>query len=257
MKKVLVIPNRERITEYQNLANQYGLGFEFNDFFMPALLDDEEKLSEAIKVYTQLNLPEYTTMHGAFFDVTPCSIDEKIRQISRDRIGKSLDVARKLKVKAVVFHTGYNPFLNIKEFVESWLLSNIAFWDGILAENPDINIYLENMFETMPDLLERLAEGLAKHDNFGICLDYSHAVLYGQNPGHWAMRLGKYIKHIHINDNDGSSDQHLAWGDGITNRKQFYEDYATYMPNATVLIETSKYENAVKSLQMLEKENFL
>lgn len=257
MKKVLVIPNQENIEEYLRLAKAYDLGFEYNEFYVPKLLDDRTLLEEVIHKYEEYSLPEYTTMHGAFYDVVPSSPDEKIRQIALQRIQQSLDIARKMGVKAVIFHTGYNPFLNTKEYIEAWLESNSTFWGGVLSQNEDLNIYLENMFEQTPDLLEELAKRLSGYANFGICLDYAHAGLYGGNPSLWAKRLSRFIRHVHINDNDGGSDQHLALGEGKLKRDQFYADYKAYMQGATVLIETSTLPRAVKSLEVLAREGFL
>ena len=120
-----------------------------------------------------------------------------------------------------------------------------------------MNIYLENMFDTTPDIMEAMAERLQENANFGICLDYAHAALSKVAPEKWARALGKYIKHVHLNDNDLVSDLHLAWGDGRIDRATFYEAYSTYMSSATVLVETSSFENKVKSLEMLSKEGFL
>ena len=76
-------------------------------------------------------------------------------------------------------------------------------------------------------------------------------------PELWAERLGKYVKHVHINDNDLVSDLHLAWGDGQINREVFYKSYEKYMNKATVLIETSSMENKIRSIEVLKKEGFI
>ena len=65
------------------------------------------------------------------------------------------------------------------------------------------------------------------------------------------------MKHIHINDNDGISDLHLAWGDGTIDRNIFYNSYKKYMNDASILIETNSLENIIRSLDLLEKEKFL
>ena len=127
----------------------------------------------------------------------------------------------------------------------------------MLEENQDVNIYLENMFDTTPDILEQLSEGLKHHLNYGMCLDYAHASISKVKPEIWAKQLGKYVKHIHINDNDGISDLHLAWGEGNIDRQTFYNCYEKYMKEASVLIETNSYENIIRSLDLLEKEGFL
>ncbi len=257
MKQILIIPDINNIEETLKLAMEYNLGFEYNDFFKPDVLDDSSRLVALCKNYKQHSLPEYTTLHGAFFDVIPFSLDKRIKEISLQRIHQSIDVARMIGAKAVVFHTNYNPFLNSHAYVKSFIKENICIWDELLKANPDINIYLENMFDTTPDMMVKMAEGLKDNSNFGICLDYGHAALSKVAPEEWAKALGKYIKHVHLNDNDLASDLHLAWGDGSIDRASFYEAYNTYMSEATVLVETSSYENILKSLQLLREEGFI
>lgn len=257
MKQILIIPNRMHLKTCLELAKEYQLGFEYNDFFMPDVLDDGNQLLDIIQEYQGEALPAYCTMHGAFFDVIPFSVDKKIQKISNLRIEQSLGVARRVGAKAVVFHTNYDPFLNSKSYIESWLDINESYWSHVLEQNNDINIYLENMFDTTPDIMVELSKRLCKYENFGICLDWAHASISKVAPEIWAEKLGKYVKHVHINDNDLVSDLHLAWGDGKINRQAFYECYEKYLNNATVLIETSPMENKIHSLELLKKEGFL
>lgn len=257
MKQLLIIPQQDALEEYLSVAEENKLGFEYNDFFLPNLLDDEEKSKDVIAKYKACELPKFTTLHGAFFDVIPFSVDKRIREISDKRIRQSIEIAKELGAKAVIFHTNYNPFLNSPAYVDSWIRINAEYWGGILQEYSDINIYLENMFDTTPNLMAALSEQLCGYANYGVCLDYAHASLSKVAPEVWAERLGKYVKHIHINDNDLVSDLHLAWGDGKINRESFYQCYEKYMKGASVLIETSAMENIKKSLEMLKKENFI
>ncbi len=257
MKQLLIIPKQDELEEYLSVAEEYKLGFEYNDFFSPDLLEDEEKLQETIAKYKACNLPKFTTLHGAFFDVIPFSMDKQIREISDRRIRQSIEIAKELEAGAVIFHTNYNPFLNSKAYAENWLETNTEYWSGILKSYPDMNIYLENMFDTTPDLMGALSERLCSYNNYGVCLDYAHASLSKVAPEVWAERLGKYVKHIHINDNDLVSDLHLAWGDGEIDRQSFYQCYDKYMHGASVLIETSTMENVKKSLEMLKQEKFI
>ncbi|MBE5926411.1 MAG: sugar phosphate isomerase/epimerase [Lachnospiraceae bacterium] len=257
MKQILIIPDINNLDEDIKLADKYSLGFEYNDFFYPDVLDNKDKLNEIVAKYKNNKIPGYSTVHGAFFDVIPFSIDSKIRQVSMLRIEQSIDVAKQLGAKAVVFHTNYNPFLNSVAYVESWIKENIKIWYDIIKNNPDINIYIENMFDVTPDIMLKLGEGLSVHNNFGICLDYAHASLGKVAPYIWAEKLGKFVKHIHINDNDLVSDLHLAWGKGKINRELFYESYEKYMSDATVLIETSLMENKLYSIEVLKNEGFI
>jgi len=257
MKQGLIVPNRDELKDYLELVKEYSVGFEYNDFFNPEVLDSEEKLQGIISDYKRHELPAYTTLHGAFLDIVPFSADGRICEIAMLRIRQSIEAARRMGAQAVVFHANYNPYLNSQEYIKSWLDKNIVFWSKILREYEDLNIYLENMFEESPDIMEALSEGLCMHTNYGICLDYAHAFLSKTDTGIWAQKLGCFVKHVHINDNDGICDRHWAWGDGVICRTRFYDDYAKYMKDATVLIETASVENARKSLKMLKQEGFI
>lgn len=257
MRRFLMVPDIANPEKSIEIANEYALGFEYNDFYMPAVLDDEKKVQELVRRYQAVGVPEYCTLHGAFFDVIPFSADEKVKEIAELRIEQSIAVAEQVGAKAVVFHTNYNPFLNSEVYVAGWLEQNTVFWSKILERHAGIHIYLENMFDRTPDIMEALSENLCNYENYGVCLDYAHAALSDVRPQVWAERLGRFVKHVHINDNDLVSDLHLAWGDGKIDRQGFYESYERYIKQATVLIETSSLENLRKSLAVLEEEGFL
>ena len=257
MKQVLMIPDRNQLEVSLALASEYGVGFEYNDFFAPDVLEEEEKRQTIVVRYREKVLPAYCTLHGAFYDVIPFSPDIKIREIAKLRIEQSMDAARAMDAKAVVFHTGYNPALNSEAYVKQWIETNEKFWSEVLENNPEINVYLENTFEATPEVLERLSERLSKYENYGVCLDYAHASLSKTAPEEWAKRLGRFVRHVHINDNDGVSDLHQAWGDGSLDREMFYHCYETYLQGATVLVETGNKEATVRSLCKLKEEGFL
>ena len=113
------------------------------------------------------------------------------------------------------------------------------------------------MFEQDPYIIKKVAKALSEYDNFGLCLDWSHAVLSKTNPQIWAEELKEYVKHIHLNDNDLKVDTHLAWGSGEINRSQFYNCYDKYLSDATILIETVDIPAQRASLRQLEEDGFI
>lgn len=252
MSKFLIIPNIKDIDKSLELAEKYGFGFEYNDFFIPDVMDDTNLTDELIARYNGHELPDYCTMHGAFFDVLVFSYDKRIREISEMRIRTSLDIARKAGAKGVVFHTNHNPSLTSEVYINNWLERNEKFWRQVLAEYPDIDIYLENMFDDSPDMLAELAKRLEGEDNFGVCFDYAHAVIFGTDTDRWVRTLAPYVKHMHINDNDLKNDLHLAAGDGKIDWNAFKASFDGYLSaSKSVLIETSSYENQRRSAEFL------
>ena len=257
MKKLLIIPDFKNIDDSIRLARGYDAGFEYNDFNYARSLDDEAFCEKTVNEYKSYKLPDYTTNHGAFIDVLPYSTDKKIKEISIHRINQSIEITRKIGAKSVVFHLNYNPYLNHELYVKIFPKLNIDVWRPIIEENPDINIYIENMFEQDPYIIKKVAKALSEYDNFGLCLDWSHAVLSKTNPQIWAEELKEYVKHIHLNDNDLKVDTHLAWGSGEINRNQFYNCYNRYLSDATILIETVDIPDQRASLRQLEEDGFI
>lgn len=257
MKQLLIIPDANNIQQSIALSERYSLGFEYNDFFAPSVLDSKIDTDDIIGRYKACSLPHFTSLHGAFFDVIPFSPDSRIREISLLRIEQSISAAKRIGSRAVVFHTNYNPFLSSEAYDADWIDNNAAIWSDILQRHSDISIYLENMFEKTPEIMCRLSEKLCVYENYGVCLDYAHAVLSDVSPQIWAEMLGRYIKHVHLNDNDLKSDLHLAWGDGLIDKDTFYECYEKYLNGASVLIEVSGTEKQRRSVMRLIEDGFI
>ena len=109
------------------------------------------------------------------------------------------------------------------------------------------------MFDTTPDLLEALSERLCSYENYGVCLDFAHASLSKVAPAGWAKRLGKYVKHVHLNDNDLQEDLHMVPGDGkidFADMKRLAEEYHAECP---VLLEVNGADRQRRALEYMCK----
>jgi hypothetical protein len=110
MHRIYIIPDRTNISESLRLAETYNACFEYQDFFLPHVLDDEQTKNEWISFYRALPRDRSQDMlHGAFLDVTVHSADKYIRMVSEHRIRQSLDIARALQIRGAVFHTNTIP----------------------------------------------------------------------------------------------------------------------------------------------------
>ena len=254
INNILIIPDKDNIEESLHLADAYHCGFEYNDFFLPALLDDKAAMRETVQFYKNLGkLPEYCTSHGAFLDITIFSDDARIREASDYRVEQSLSIARELGAKGVVFHTNYLPTFNLESYRQNWVERNFEYWSEKLSKYSDLNIYMENMFDADHILLVALADRLKDVDNFGICFDYAHAHVFGDETkiNDWVTGVAPYVKHLHINDNDFKADLHLALGDGDIDWKLFRRYYEAYFTDSSVLIEMRGTEKIRKSLEFI------
>ena len=233
MGDFLIVSLAEELQAYEDLAQEYQVGFEINDFYDPLVFEDKKRREDIIQKYQKAGIPAGSTMHGAFYDVSVFSYDPQIREISKLRMRQSMEIAQELSVKGVVFHTNWNP-----------MLSNIVYDDQVV----------DGTCTFVRHLLEKISEQLCVYSNFGVCLDYAHAHLSDTPIEEWIEALRQYIRHIHINDNDLRRDLHLAVGDGRIDWELFCRYYQTYFEECSVLIETTKPDNQRRSLEYLRKK---
>ncbi len=254
IEKLLMIPEHNQIEQSILLAQTYHCGFEYNDFYVPTLLEDDKACQEIVQSYMIHNdLPAYRMMHGAFFDINVASDDPQIYMVSDKRVEQSLLIAKQLGASAIVFHTNFIANFHSESYCQSWLERNTVYWKEKLSKYNELNIYIENMFDMSYELLEQLAKNLSVYSNFGICFDYGHAHAFG-DPARiddWISAFAPYVKHIHINDNDFLQDLHLPIGEGKIDWNYFKKIYNTHFSDTSVLVEVRGLEELKRSLQFL------
>lgn len=254
MKQLYIIPDKEKINESLELAKEYNATFEYNDFYVPELLDDTEKTEQLIQFYLNLDRDvSNDTMHGAFFDITIHSDDPLIRQVSEDRIRKSMSIASKMGIRAVIFHTGRLAGFRVNYYIKNWLNKNEIFFRQLLKDYPNVDIYMENMFDEAPDILAQFAENMKDEPRFGVCFDYAHASITDVSCDEWIKQLAPYIKHMHINDNDLCDDLHDELGLGKIDWENYTELIDKYNIDSSVLVEIKNIKLQKNSIQYMIK----
>lgn len=255
LSKIYLIPNIEQIGYAEQLAKKYNVCFEYNDFFSPEVFNKEEEIERRMAVYMGLDRDRSRdTLHGAFLDVTIHSQDEEIKKVSEKRIRQSLTIAQRMGVGTVIFHSNLIAGFYAKPYLDNWLEKSTVFWNRMLDEFPDLQIYVENMFERRCDELLQLAEKMKDRERFGICLDYAHAMAFGKETDGWIEKLAPYIRHMHINDNDLCEDLHLALGEGRIDWQRWSADIKKQELGSSVLIEVRELEQWEKSIRYLQEK---
>lgn len=252
-----IVPGYLEAAKWAGIARELKAAFEYNEFFNPDVLDDCYKYRAVIDAYKSLGRDcSADTLHGAFFDITINSSDPKIRAISDMRVHQSMDAARELGCKAVIFHTNYIVGFRSFKYRSEWVRDNAEYFRNLLAEYPGLEIYVENMFDDTPEMLRNLSELMEDEPRFGVCFDLSHAYLWDLPLSVWIDELGPYIRHLHLNDNNKDEDAHLAIGDG-TLPWEILRDRALFANKPSVLIEVKTEEKLRKSYDFLIQNHYL
>ena len=192
------------------LFNRLNLGVEIQDFTEPNLSFAEQ---EAIKKrYRHLfeDFQGIKSLHGPFLDLKPASPDPLIREVSRQRYSRALQIAWELKTDFIIFHSQINPFLNEPSLRDLNNRQAASFWEQILAETEYRGVILiENIFERDVDLLKRYLEAVDQ-PNLKVNLDLGHLKARGASLEGWISGLGDEIAYLHIHSNDGRYDLHRS-----------------------------------------------
>ena len=249
-----IIPDIDRLDDSLKLSWEYNTFFEYNYFFYPAIYQSEGETRRRINIYKSLDRDmSRDTMHGVFFDIAMTSTDEIIRNRSRVLMNNSMEIAANLGVKGVVFHTGINPGLWNRSYLDGWL-DTAATWLGKLAkEYSHIEIYIENTFDKEPGVLTSLIDLLSHRKNVKLCLDYGHALLTDTEDEEWVRQMAPYVGHVHLNDHDMKEDLHLAPGKGLVDFERFEDLMEEYEVDAQVLLELNGAQEQLEALKYMTK----
>lgn len=158
------------------------------------------------------------SIHLPFQDLLPGARDPLVREATVKRLNMAFEIAKIYGPVHMIGHAVYWEPFYLNTFDE-WLDNSAATWREFVSLRPDHPpLYLENVFETDPGPLALLMEAL-DDPNVGICLDLGHWHSFGGGAGkrdldRWVETLAPWIRHLHLHDNDGSSDLHLGLGKG-------------------------------------------
>ena len=155
------------------------------------------------------------TLHGPFVDLSPGSSDERVKALTVARLEQVMGLIPAVRPKVVVCHAGYDHDrywyhrqLWLRRASDTW-----AWFAGRLRDH-GVRLVLENVYERTPDELVILCERLEPYD-VGWCFDTGHHRVFGrESTDVWLNRLGRYLRHLHLHDNAGDRDDHLALGRG-------------------------------------------
>jgi len=138
-----------------------------------------------------------------------------VRRVSLQRLTQALEAAGLLGAQLMVVHPGYDRW-RYPNLAETWAAQAAETLAQLLplAERLDCRLALENIYEETPDTLVNLVTTLAS-PWFGHCFDIGHWRLFGKVPQDaWLAAIAPRLLHLHLHDNHGSGDDHLAVGEG-------------------------------------------
>ena len=195
------------------------------------------------------------TIHGPFFDMCPGSLDPQVRAVTRKRFDQLLELVPLFEPKTVVLHAGYER-KRYGYVRDEWLENSLETWHAV-AQRLNVlgsRLMLENVYESGPEEISPLFVQLAGQ-GVGLCLDTGHLTAFGRASAvEWIDTMADYLGQLHLHDNQGHDDQHLALGTGGIDFATLFQRLRALYPGPPVITLEPHEEDALEpSLAYLEK----
>lgn len=230
-------------------------GFESMDFYLGHYLVCKDEMDEnyydvlcdekhMMAHYSQVKAAaeKYGIVFGQCHAPAPTYVPRKPREteIAQKIIRKSIEMCAYLGCEHLIIHPicdGSARFPTLTK--EQEMEANIAYFSSLI---PDLKKYhvtccIENAYALdwgtkqsymggFSDMNEAVwyidtLNEMAGEKCFAFCLDIGHAVMLGIDPYFAFEKLGHRLEALHIHDNDGVHDDHIAPYLGVVNWKRF------------------------------------
>lgn len=187
---------------------------------------DTKPYNSAVKEIAEAWHPQVTVHIPAF---NPTEESSTIRAAILHEAESCLDYTKSLGGREMIMHSGY---LHMGHHVPAqaggkesmpadkkvWNLS-VEMMKRVcdLAAERGMTVYTENLSKreltvTCADLNRYLCD--VGRDNLGIVFDIGHSFYTGNEIPKEVRTAGKNLKHLHLHDNGGRTDEHLSLGEG-------------------------------------------
>ncbi|MCX7856985.1 MAG: sugar phosphate isomerase/epimerase [Deltaproteobacteria bacterium] len=192
------------------------------------------------------------SLHGPWIECNLGSLFEEIRIFSRERVLRSIDLARTWKLNPVIIHPAFSFFkeekMNNKSLVYFFNeLERIV----IYAKKSKIDLCLENVpfsfsffhqMESFPQIKEKFF--------LRVCYDLGHALIAKNRTEKGSIEesiirdisvFRDEIVHIHFHNNNGNADDHILYS-GILDLKRILRELQKIGFNGRIIIESEDVE---------------
>lgn len=227
-----------------------GAGIESIEFSVAENLDHFSRTLKNYRKRLEFMDCQNLILHGPFLDLNPMAYDSLVVQATRTRYDQAYQAAKELGAKKLILHSGFIPSVY---FLTGWAERMADFYNRFLDDKDDsVEILMENVMDPLPSPLKDVAERVS-HPAFGLCLDIGHANCFSELPGEeWAKVLLPHIRHLHLHDNSGDKDRHLALGAGTVPLDKIFKLFG-HTPEMSCTIECNTGKDISASLDTLAK----
>jgi sugar phosphate isomerase/epimerase len=156
------------------------------------------------------------TLHAPFTDLAPGVADRFVLEATRDKLRQAFALLPVFKPLSIVCHLNYEANRDRNRLAD-WLTLSLASWQELVAvaTRHQTLLMFENTYETEPSVHQRILTDLDS-TQVRFCLDTGHVMAFARSVWQdWLPAMQPWLGQLHLHDNHGRFDEHLAIGHGI------------------------------------------
>nr|MBF0221911.1 sugar phosphate isomerase/epimerase [Desulfobulbaceae bacterium] len=194
------------------------------------------------------------TLHAPFFDLAPGALDKEILSATRAKLRSAFALIEIFHPKAIICHLNFEA--NKHGYKQNeWFAAARQTWHELIeiAAASGTTVALENTYEFNPTqhkkMLESLNSPLAR-----FCLDTGHLLAFAKSTWQeWLPEMNPWLGHLHLHDNTGTHDSHLAIGHGSFDFAALFNYLAANRLNPLITLEPHSEDDLWASLETLRQ----
>jgi len=190
-------------------------------------------------------------IHGPFWQLSIAARDPAVRKLVQRRLYCGLDFAEMIGATHMVVHSPFDFFGHPLAVTKSKLDEELQRVHSLLqpvvekASDQGCTLMIENIYDLNPAPLLTLVRSF-ETPFVRLSVDVGHAHLMTQRgglpPQQWLTQAQESLGHIHLHDNDGMSDQHLAPLQGTIHWSSLVRALRDIPDDTRLIVETKALE---------------
>ncbi len=218
--------------------------------------ESSEEFQRIADILQKNNLP--CTIHAPFFDLAPGALDPIILEKSRDKLRLAFKLLEVFQPRSIVCHLQFESSKHEFKF-DQWFKTAVATWSELVAIAADLKIpvMLENTYENEPKAHKEILSHLdSPYCRF--CLDVGHLMAFAKSEWQqWLPELTPWLGQLHLHDNLGDIDAHLAPGRGNFNFRSLFTYLEQNDLHPIITLEPHSEEDMYMSFSYLAETGLL
>lgn len=190
---------------------------------------------DGIRAQAAIFKMEFSQSHAPFYNFCDDALDPELRTRMDMLINRSIEAAAELGIPWIVIHAGTDyssarmradsrrkNLARLAPFAEKAKLAGTGLaienlWDLDISPKQRYTANAEELVDLVDALNLRLGSG--SDPAVGICWDFEHADIMGQDQASALALVGDRLKATHVSDHTGKSNDHILPFDGVIDWK--------------------------------------